>query len=164
MTCDIDMQMRMTLDAALYELSWEGTVCGHSVDDGFTLEAPSSPTFGDITFTPSFENIGSARSTQLTVRNVGSTELGPVQLGVDAIKRTTMPDSLCSTIGTDLVPGSIAFLAPDEAVVVDVTVDTQNVDIVDCPAGQYDADLFAAVSGTILGGATIRFDWDGTPP
>lgn len=127
-------------------------------------DSTSGPMFGDLTFTPSFQNIGSARSAELTLRNASSTELGAVLLGVDVIKRTTMPDSICSTIGADVVPGSIASLAAGEEDVVEVSLDTQNVDLVDCPAGQYDADLFAAISGTILGGATIRFDWDGTPP
>lgn len=60
-------------------------------------------------------------------------------------------------------PPSSRAVAGEEDV-VEVTFDTQNVDLVDCPAGQYDADVFAAVNGTILGGATLRFDWDGTPP
>lgn len=142
--------------AALLALAVIGAGC--SDDSG------SGPMFGDLTFSPSFENIGSNRSAELTVRNAGSTDLGTILLGVDVIKRTTMPDSICSTIGTSVTPGSIASLAPGEQDVVDVSLDTQNVDPVDCPAGQYDADVFAAVGGTILGGATIRFDWDGTPP
>ncbi len=128
---------------------------------GCSDDSTSGPMFGDITFTPSFENIGSDRSIELTVRNESSTDFGPVLLGVDAIKRTTSPDSLCSTIFTDVAPGSIPSLAPDEEDVVEVSFDTQNVDLVDCPVGQYDADVFAAISGTILGGATIRFDWNG---
>lgn len=127
-------------------------------------DSTSGPMFGDLAFTPSFENIGTARSAELSLRNSGSTDLGPVLLGVDVIKRTTMPDSICSTIGTGVSPGSISSLAPGEEDVVEVSFDTQNVDLVDCPAGQYDADVFAAVNGTILGGATLRFDWDGTPP
>lgn len=131
---------------------------------GCSDDSTSGPMFGDLTFTPSFENIGSGRSAELTVRNASSSDLGSVLLGVDVIKRTAMPDSICSTIGADVVPGSISSLAAGAEDVVEVNLDTQNVDIVDCPAGQYDADVFAAVSGTILGGATIRFDWDGTPP
>lgn len=127
-------------------------------------ESTSGPMFGDLTFTPSFENIGAERSTQLTVRNVSATELGAILLGVDFIKRTTLPDSICSTILADVLPGSIPSLAPGEQDVVELVLDTQSVDPTHCPAGQYDADVFAAVSGTILGGATIRFDWDGTPP
>ena len=142
--------------AALLALAAIGTACS---DD-----STSGPMFGDIAFSPSFQNIGSDRAAELTVRNAGSSDLGTILLGVDVIKRTTMPDSICSTIGSSVVPGSIASLAPGEENVVDVSLDTQNVDPVDCPAGQYDADVFAAVGGTILGGATIRFDWDGTPP
>lgn len=142
--------------AAALALIVLGAACG---DDSV-----SGPMFGDITFSPSFENIGAARSVELTVRNAGSTDLGTILLGVDVIKRTTMPDSICSSIGTSVAPNSLSSLAPGEEDAVEVSLDTQNVDLVDCPAGQYDADVFAAVGGTILGGATVRFDWDGTPP
>lgn len=153
------MKNRSTTVAACVAAGLVALGAGCSDDDSM-----SGPRFGDITFTPSFENIGSARSAELTVENVSSSDLGPVLLGVDVVKRTTMPDSICNTIVVDVAPESISSLATGQENVLQVDIDTQNVDLVDCPAGQYDTDLFAAVNGTILGGATVRFDWDGTPP
>lgn len=129
-----------------------------------TDETMTGPGFGDLAFTPSFQNIGSGRTLAMTLTNTGSTELGPVLIGLDAVFRTIMPDSLCSTIGVSITPSSVASLAPGADAAVDVELDTSAVDLVDCPPSQYDADLFAAVGGRVLGGATVRFDWDGTPP
>lgn len=122
-------------------------------------ETATGPQFGDLAFTPSFENVGAGRTAELTLTNSGSVELGPILVGVDAVFEVTDPDDLCSSIDVSVGPSSIASLAPGEDAVVDVTIDTSDVDPVDCPAAQYDADLFAAVDGQVLGGATIRFDW-----
>lgn len=120
---------------------------------------PTGPQFGDLAFTPSFENLGTGRTVELALTNSGSVELGPILVGVDAVFEVTDPDDLCSSIDVLVAPSSIASLAPGGNAVIDVTIDTSDVDPVDCPAAQYDADLFAAAGGQVLGGATIRFDW-----
>lgn len=127
-------------------------------------ENATGPQFGDLDFTPSFDNVGSGRVTELTLTNSGDVQLGPILVGVDAVFEVTDPDDLCSSIDVVVAPTSIGSLAPGADAVIDVTIDTSDVDLADCPAAQYDADLFAAVGGHVLGGATIRFDWTGTPP
>ena len=124
----------------------------------------TGPMFGDVVFRPSIEDIGSDRSLELAVSNEAGGSLGPILVGVDAVFQTVFPDSLCTSIQVSVAPSTIASLAPGAETTVDVTIDTQNVDNVDCPPDKYDADLFAAVGGRVLGGATVRFDWDGTPP
>ena len=140
--------------AALLALTAIGTGCS---DD-----STSGPMFGDLTFSPSFENIHSERSVELTLRNSGSADLGPVLVGLDGlIKRSFAPDSICNSMSASVAPSSFSALASGEEGVVQVTIDTNDVDLQACPVGSYDADVFAAAGGSILGGATIRFDWDG---
>lgn len=124
----------------------------------------TGPMFGDLEFTPSFDNIGSARETELTLRNAGDTGLGTILVGLDVLFQTTMPDSLCSSIAVLIAPSSIGSLAPGGEATIDVDIDTSGAMPDDCPPAQYDADIFASAGGTILGGATVRFDWSGTPP
>ena len=124
----------------------------------------TGPMFGDLSFTPSIDNVGADRMTTLTLANESEGSLGPILIGLDAVFQTVFPDSLCSSIVVSVSPSSVTALAPNAETAVDVTIDTQDVDNVDCPPDQYDADLFAAVNGRVLGGATVRFDWDGTPP
>lgn len=127
-------------------------------------DTTTGPMFGDLDFTPSFENIGSGRSTALSLTNKSSSAQGPIFVGLDVVFETTMPDSLCSSIGVDVTPAQITSLDPNESATIDVSIDTQDVDLVDCPPAQYDADIFASVDNRVLGGATVRFDWSGTPP
>ncbi|MGD8496696.1 MAG: hypothetical protein PVF05_10930 [Gemmatimonadales bacterium] len=124
----------------------------------------TGPGFGDLEFTPSFENIGSGRSLELTLTNASTAAQGPIFVGLDALFETASPDSLCSSIKVNVTPAQIASLASNADAAVSVSIDTQNVDNVDCPPAQYDADIYASVDGRILGGATVRFDWTGTPP
>jgi hypothetical protein len=127
-------------------------------------DSTTGPSFGDLDFTPSFENIGTQRSIELSLTNASSSAQGPIFVGLDVVFETTKPDSLCSSIGVNVIPAQIASLDPNASATIDVTIDTDNVDLVDCPPAQYDADIFAAVDNRVLGGATIRFDWSGTPP
>ena len=132
------------------------TACG---DDD-----PSGPMFGDLTFTPSIVLMGETRATTLTLRNRGTSELDGILIGVDQIFRTTQPDSLCGPPAevVTLAPSSVASLAAGEEVDIDVTLDLSTTTPTSCPPGTYDADIFAAVEQRILGGATLRFDWDGS--
>lgn len=124
----------------------------------------SGPQFGDLVFTPSFENLGAGRSTELTLSNSSTAALGPILVGLDVLREVAAPDSLCSSIGVLVTPPSIGSLAPGAEATIAIQFDTEDVDLVDCPPARYDADVFAAVDNQVLGGATVRFDWSGTPP
>lgn len=119
----------------------------------------TGPQFGDLVFAPSFENIGSGREVEVTLSNSSSGDLGPILIGLDFLKETANPDSLCNTIIVSASPTSIPVLAPGGDANVEIDIDTSDVDLTDCPPAQYDADMFAAVEDRILGAATIRFDW-----
>jgi len=127
-------------------------------------ETATGPMFGDLAFTPSFTNIGSARVVGLTMSNASTVDLGPILVGRDILFRTAFPDAICNSIGVQVTPSSVSSLSPGAEAVIDVELDTSNVDLDECPPEQYDLDLFAAVNDRVLGGATVRFDWDGTPP
>lgn len=127
-------------------------------------ETATGPMFGDLEFTPSFENIGSGRTIELILSNAGTVELGPILVGLDVVKQSNMPDLLCNSITVSVAPSSIASLPAGADATVTVTIDTSDVDPADCPPAQYDADVFASTDDRVLGGATIRFDWSGTSP
>lgn len=126
----------------------------------FSLEAPP-PTFGDLSFNPSFENIGNGRIVDLMLTNAGSAELGPIIIGNDFPKNVDFPDMICTTMDVTITPSSVASLEPGADTVVDIVIGTSGVDPNDCEPAQYDLDVFAAVDGQVLGGATVRFNWDG---
>lgn len=125
-------------------------------------ETATGPRFGDLEFTPSFENIGNGRTIELVLSNAGSVELGPIVVGNDFPKNVDFPDVICTTMGITMTPSNVASLAPGADVVIDMEIDTSNVDS-GCDPAQYDADVFAAVDNQVLGGGTIRFNWTGTP-
>ena len=130
-------------------------------------EGPTGPQFGDLVFSPSFISLpGDDRDTVLVLRNRGPQDLGPIVIGVEAIIRTpsTLPDSFCTGARVNFVPSSISSLTEGTEETVAVSIDLSSVTPSLCPAGQYDANVFAFVNNQGLGGATIRFDWDGTPP
>ncbi len=130
-------------------------------------EGPTGPQFGDLVFSPSFVNLpGDDRDTVLVLRNGGPRDLGPILIGVNAIIRTpnTLPDSFCTGAQVNFVPSSIPSLSEGAEQTVAVSIDLTNVTPSLCPAGQYDANVLAFVNAQGLGAATIRFDWDGTPP
>ena len=128
----------------------------------------TGPMFGDLEFTPSFADMGSRRDTALILTNASTAEHGPILIGVDAVFPTLNPSDLsCSgdnSIQVTVAPSSISSLAPGEDATLNVTIDASSVDLNKCPPAQYDADIGAGVSSRVLGGATIRFDWDGSPP
>jgi len=129
-------------------------------------EGPTGPQFGDLVFNPSFVDLpGDDRTTAFVLENRGPRDLSSVALGLDIIVRTAMPDSLCFGPQADFVPSSVASLAQGADLAVSLTLDMSTTTTELCPAGQYDATLLAAVAGgQVLGGATVRFNWDGTPP
>lgn len=121
----------------------------------------TGPMFGDLVFSPSFVNIGAmTRDTSFTLRNAGDVALGPVLIGLDVVRRTTRPDSLCAAAQADVTPSMVSSLAVGASTVIDVSIDLSNTTEEFCPFGQYDADFAAAVSDQILGSATIRFDYE----
>lgn len=140
-----------------------GLVGGCGDDD------PIGPQFGDLVFSPSFVSLpGDDRDTVLVLRNRSSRDLGTILIGVDvdAIIRTpsTVPNSFCTGVQANLVPASISSLAEGAEETVAVFIDLSGVTPSSCAAGKYDANVFAFVNSLGLGAATIRFDWDGTPP
>lgn len=127
-------------------------------------ETTTGPMFGDLEFTPSFENIGNGRTIELILSNAGSVELGSIVVGHDFPKDVDFPDAICTMMSVTVAPTSIASLAPGADAVIDIELDMSGVDPNNCEPAQYDLDVFAAVDGQTLGGATVRFNWDGTPP
>lgn len=120
-------------------------------------ETMTGPRFGDLTFTPSFENIGNGRTIELVLTNAGSVELGPIVVGNDFPKNVNFPDVVCTTIDVTITPSNVPSLAPGDDALVDVVIDTSAMDP-DCDLVQYDLDVFAAVDNEVLGGATVRFN------
>ena len=127
-------------------------------------ESMTGPAFGDLEFTPSFENIGNERTIELVLTNAGSVELGPIVVGNDLAKRVDSPNVVCSTIAATATPSSVASLAPGSDAVIQVDIDTSDVDTDACQPAQYDLDMFAAVDNQVLGGATVRFNYAGSAP
>lgn len=127
-------------------------------------ESSTGPRFGDLEFTPSFENIGNGRTIELILTNAGSIELEAIVVGSDFPKNVDFPDAICTTMNISNTPSNVASLAPGADVVIDVNIDTSGVDPDTCEPAQYDLDVFAAVDGEILGGATVRFNWAGSSP
>lgn len=127
-------------------------------------ETTTGPRFGDLEFTPSFENIGNGRTIELVLTNAGSVELGPVVVGNDFPKNVDFPDVICSTMDITITPSSVASLPPGADTVIDIDIDTSGVDPDNCEPAQYDLDVFAAVDNQVLGGGTVRFNWAGGTP
>ncbi len=131
-------------------------------------DTPTGPQFGDLAFSP--ESIilpGEDRTAVLVLRNVGTRDLGPVDIGRnDQVVRIVPPDSLCNVITVNLAPTQVSSLAAGAEVTVDITLDLSgpNITPITCPAGKYNASILAAVNSQVLGVAAITFDWDGTPP
>lgn len=123
-------------------------------------ETMTGPRFGDLEFTPSFEDIENGRSAEIVLTNAGSVELGPVVIGNDFPKVVGLPNVICTTMDVTLTPSNVASLAPGADVVIDLVIDTSNVDP-DCELAEYDLDVFAAVDNQVLGGGTVRFTWAG---
>jgi len=126
-------------------------------------ESMTGPEFGDLEFTPSFENIGSGRTVELVLTNASSVALGPILVGNDFPKNVDFPASICTTMIITTTPSNVASLAPGADAVIDVDIDTSAVDP-DCQPAQYDLDMLAAVDNQVLGGATVRFDFAGSTP
>ncbi len=129
-------------------------------------EGPTGPQFGDLVFSPSFVSLpGDDRTAAFVLENRGSRDLSSITLGLDIIVQTAMPDSLCTGPQVNFVPSAIASLAQGADEAISLTLDMSTTTTALCPAAQYDAILLAAVAGgQVLGGATVRFNWDGTPP
>lgn len=126
-------------------------------------ETATGPRFGDLEFTPSFENIGNGRTIELVLTNAGTVELGPIVVGNDFPKNVDFPDVICTSMDITITPSNVASLAPGDDAVVDVVIDTSAVDP-ECDPAQYDLDVFAAVDNQVLGGATVRFNFAGGTP
>jgi len=58
-------------------------------------------------------------------------------------------------------PSSVGSLAPGAEIAPPVTSDLAGVTVQECPAGEWDVDLTAAVGGRGLAGATIRLSFSG---
>ena len=123
-------------------------------------ESATGPRFGDLEFTPSFENIGNGRTVQLVLTNAGSIELGPIVVGNDFPKNVDFPDFICTSMIVGVTPSNVGSLAVGADAVIDLDIDTSDVDP-DCDPALYDVDVFAAVDNEVLGGATVRFNWAG---
>ncbi|HSM08590.1 MAG TPA: hypothetical protein VLA33_06200 [Gemmatimonadota bacterium] len=149
------------------KIRWMMIVAGMTLGvlgTGCSDETTTGPRFGDLEFTPSFENIGNGRTIELVLTNAGSVELGPIVIGNDFPKNVDFPAVICTTMGISISPSNIASLAPGADAVIDVAIDTSGVDPNNCEPAQYDLDVFAAVDSKVLGGSTVRFNWTGGTP
>lgn len=149
------MKIRWMMILAGLSVGVLGTACSD--------ETTTGPRFGDLEFAPSFENIGNGRTIELVLTNAGSVELGPIVVGNDFPKNVDFPDVICTTMSITITPSNIASLAAGADAVIDIAIDTSGVDPNDCDVADYDLDVLAAVDGRVLGGATVRFNWTGTP-
>lgn len=150
------------------KIRWMTIVAGMSLGvlgvSGCGDDSMSGPAFGDIEFTPTFENIGTGRTIELILTNAASVELGPIVVGNDFPKHRDFPDVICTTMSVTVAPSNVATLAPDDDVTIDISIDTSGVDPDACEFAEYDVDVLAAVDGQVLGAATVRFDWAGNAP
>ncbi len=129
-------------------------------------DEPTGPRFGDLVFTPSSTVLtGDERSAMLILRNSGPRDLGPIIIGKDQIVfRTAFTDSLCAGVEAAFVPSSISSLAQGAEADVALTLNLSGVVQATCSPGEYNTSVLASVNQQVLASASIRFDWDGTPP
>ena len=137
-----------------------GLVGGCGDDD------PTGPQLRDLVFSPSSVSFpGDDRDTVLVLRNVGPRDLGPITIGLDGIVfRTAFTDSLCAGVEAAFVPLSISSLAQGAQTGVSLTRNLSGVEQETCSPGEYNTLVLASVNDKVLGLATIKFDWNGTPP
>ena len=126
-------------------------------------DSPVGPKFGDLAFTPSNTLVlESAREGSATLSNVGAIELGSIVLGANlAVGRPPLEAVGCPSFQTMVVPNSITSLSPGATANLDISIDDSNVDVRDCPAGDYDIRIQAAVNDLTLGALTVIITWDG---
>ncbi len=129
-------------------------------------DEPAGPQFGDLVFTPSSTVLtGDERSAMLVLRNSGPRDLGPIIIGKDQIVfRTAFTDSLYAGVEAAFVPSSISSLAQGAEADVALTLNLRGVVQATCSPGEYNTSVLASVNQQVLASASIRFDWDGTPP
>lgn len=126
-------------------------------------DSPVGPIFGDLAFTPlNTLLLESAREGSATVSNVGAIELGPIVLGANlAVGRPPLETDGCPSFQTTVVPNRITSLSPGATANLEISIDDSNVDVRDCPAGDYDIRIQAAVNDLTLGALTVIISWDG---
>lgn len=129
-------------------------------------DEPTGPQFDDLVFTPSSTSLtGDERNAVFVLRNSGPRDLGPIRIGLDGIVfRTAFTDSLCARVEAAIVPDSISSLAQGAEADVALTLNLSGVEQQTCSPGEYNTSVLASVNQQILASASIRFDWDGTPP
>jgi len=123
----------------------------------------SGPGFGDLEIAPGLQEIGTERQTTVILSNVSDVALGPIRIGGEAGQGTRPPiiGELCNAMAPDVTPSSVGSLAPGAEIELTVTFDLAGVTVEECPAGEWDIDLTAAVDGRGLAGATIRLSFSG---
>ncbi len=126
-------------------------------------DSPVGPGFGDLAFTPSNTLLlESAREGSATLSNVGTIELGPIVLGANlAVGRPPLEAGGCPSFQTLVVPNSITSLTPGATANLDISIDDSNVDVRNCPTGDYDIRIQASVNDLTLGALTVIITWDG---
>lgn len=123
---------------------------------------PSGPGFGDLELSPGFQEIGAVRATTLILSNVSDTPLGPIVIGGEPGQGTGLIiGELCNAMAPDVTPSAVGSLAPGAEVELTVTFDLAGVTVQECPAGDWDVDVTAAVGGRGLAGATVRLSFSG---
>jgi hypothetical protein len=132
------------------------TVAGCGDDD------PLGPGFGDLELSPGFQEIGAARAATMILSNVSDVALGPIVVGGEAGQGTGLIiGELCNAMAPDVTPSAVGSLAPGAEVEITVTFDLAGVTVQECPAGDWDVDITAAVDTRGLAGATIRLSFSG---
>lgn len=127
-------------------------------------ETFTGPGFGDLEYTPSFVDISAERSVTLALENSSNSALGPIVIGLNAIFLSTDVNDICDGVFVTITPSSISSLSPGESRDIEVQFDASGADADTCTPGKQEAELPAAVDGRTLAIASVRFDWDGTPP
>jgi hypothetical protein len=120
------------------------------------------PGFGDLELSPGFQEIGAARNTTVILSNVSDVALGPIVVRGEAGQGTRLiSGELCSAMVPDVTPSAVGSLAPGAEVEIAVTFDLAGVTVQECPGGDWDVDITAAVDSRGLASATIRLSFSG---
>lgn len=123
---------------------------------------PSGPGFGDLELDPGFVDLGDDRQTTVLLTNVSDVALGPVVLGTEpGLGINEIVNILCPQMVADVSPSLIASVAPGAQVEITIELDLAGISLQDCPEGEYDVEVTAAVGSRGLAATTLRLAFAG---